>query len=456
MLASQLTTDQLWIDSCTLSADPFEDTAMLRVFVGEDGVTGPNRITKTSTLAARARIRSRARTGLAAGTAFRPGRERATLANTGRKDAAASPVAELSPDRRAQDTVRVEQIVAKAVAEMAKAMTEESAHRISSPVRTPVDPRAKMTLRGLYEESLKSERESRVANGRNKSGTGAKDISALSCWERNTGNPPLESIDGTVIQGFIMSALSTGRRSTARGYVGHLRWMLNEARRAGIIAAVPAFGFPKVSRRAVNEEHRETLIYEIGGDLLGTLDKIHAAITDDELRLAFVCGASFGPRTEDLLTLTWANFDLTTERPVVRFVAEKTGTFHVVPLAPWLAAMLTASKSDETHVFPTLISHKSKDPRKSRASRRAVSGLKAAALAAGFEFAGRKPAEQKPFQVLRATCNERFERHHRRAGEWILGHGMTGVNRASYQNPGSDIYTAVNSLPQPSSFLKGS
>jgi integrase len=231
--------------------------------------------------------------------------------------------------------------------------------------------------------------------------------------------------------------------------------MLNEARRSGIISTVPGFAFPKVSRRAVNEDHRETLIYEIDGDLLGTLDRIHAAITDDELRLAFICGASFGPRTEDLLTLTWANFDLTGERPVVRYVAEKTGTFHVVPLAGWLAGVMRASQSDPVFVFPTLISHKSKDPRKSRASRRAVSGLKAAALAAGFEFAGRKPQEQKPFQVLRATCNERFERHHRRAGEWILGHGMTGVNRTSYQNPGSDIYLAVNSLPQPASFTKG-
>ena len=94
MLASLLTTDQHWSGNCVLSADPFEDAAMLRVFVDDAGTSGPNRITHTSTLAARARTRNRARTGMAAGTAFVPGRERATLGNTGRKGVSAPLVAE--------------------------------------------------------------------------------------------------------------------------------------------------------------------------------------------------------------------------------------------------------------------------------------------------------------------------------------------------------------------------
>lgn len=467
MLAT-LTTDQQWIDGGLLSTDHTEDRAdMLKIFTAEDGSTGPNRTTRTNTLAARARTRIRSRNGLAAGTSFIPGRERAVDTSRGngvprgivspvvRRGSAGTAENDSPAETRAQDVPSVEQIVAKAVEQMAAKLEAQNAHRISTPVRISEDPRSEMTLRALYESELKAERTRRVDVGRNKSGTADKDLSALSFWERTTSNPTLASIDAGTLQTFITNALRTGRRSTARGYVGHLRWMLNEAKRRGIIESVAAFEFPKVSRRTVNEEHRETLIYELDGDLLGTLDKINAGIESTELRLAFVCGASFGPRTEDLLTLKWCDFDLIGERPVVRFVAEKTGTFHVVPLAGWLVALLQASQLDETHVFPTLISHKSKDPRKSHASRRTVAALRDAAAAAGFKFGERKAAEQKPFQVLRATCNERFERHHRRAGEWILGHAMNGVNRKSYQNPGSDIYKAVQTLPQPQSFLKG-
>lgn len=464
MQASQISTDRHWTESSTLSADHFGDFEMLRIFVGDNGTTGPERITRTITKNRQARrVRVAAR---AAGTSFRPPNSMAgirpnTEVPSGRvarmaPDGSAARMPNTLPtDHRAQDAGSVEEIVARAVEQMAAKMAADTAHRISTPVRTPADPRAEMTIRELYESELKSERQRRVDVGRNKSGTAEKDLSALSFWERTTSNPALSAIESTTLQTFVVNALRAGRRSTARGYVGHLRWMLNEAKRRGIIDSVPGFEFPKVSRKAQTEEHRETLIFEVGGDLLATLDRINAAIESAELRLAFIAGATFGPRTEDLLTLKWENFDLNSERPVVRFVAEKTGTFHVIPLADWFVLILRASQLDETHVFPTLISHRSKDPRKSHASRRTVNALREAAIAAGFDFGDRRKAEQKPFQVLRATCNERFERHSRRAGEWILGHAMTGVNRKSYQNPGSDIYKAVATLPQPSSFLTG-
>lgn len=475
MLAT-LTTDQRWIDGGSLSTDHTEDSAdMLRIFVGDDGSTGPNRTTRTNTLAARARTRIRSRNGLAAGTSFIPGRERAeTYRSKGvprgivspavRRESAGTAENDSPAETRAQDVPNVEQIVAKAVEQMAAKLEAQAAHRISTPVRSTVDPRSQFTLRALYESELKSERSRRVEVGRNKSGTAEKDLSALSFWEKTTSNPTLADINAGTLQTFITNALRTGRRSTARGYVGHLRWMLNEAKRRGIIDSVPAFEFPKVSRRMANEEHRETLIYELDGDLLGTLDKIYKAIESDELRLAFMCGATFGPRTEDLLTLKWTDIDFVSERPTVKYVAEKTGSFHVVPLPDFLVAAFRTeffnslddtTRKDPEFVFQTLISHRSADPRKSRAVRRAVSDLRNVVLSVGFNFGGRKTAEQKPFQVLRATCNERYERHHRRAGEWILGHAMNGVNRKSYQNPGSDIYKAVQTLPQPQSFLKG-
>lgn len=337
------------------------------------------------------------------------------------------------------------------------------AHRIFSPVRTPTET---LTIRQWYEHQngARTERDRKIRIGRNKPGTLEKDQSAISFWESHSQNLPLDQVTTDVTAQFVAKALESGaRRATITGYVGHLRWMLNFAKVSGLIAETPKWEFPKVSRKrtGTQQEHRQTLIYELDGDLLATLSRIHDAIESRELREAFVCGASFGPRTEDLLTLNWSDFDLDTERPAVRFVAEKTGTFHVVPLADWLAGRLKVWRADSDllwpdsgKVFPTLIAHKSKQPSKSRAARRTVASLRDAAVAAGFEFTNRSLAERKPFQVLRATCNERFERHHRRAGEWILGHGMAGVNRQSYQNPGQSIYDAVNTLPQPEAFLR--
>ncbi len=356
--------------------------------------------------------------------------------------------------------------VLAAIGQMVGAHGDGGAHRTKYPVRTqqaiapelpPGDARSMMTLRQWYEseQGPRFERQRRIDNGRNKSGTMDKDVSALAYWERLTNNPALQDINAEVATSFVAAAIKDGSRSTAKGYVGHVRWMLNEAKRARLIEETPAFEFPKVSRRtATAADYRQTVIYERNGDLLTTLADIYQNIECRELRIAFLCGASFGPRTEDLLLLPWSAFDLHGERPAVRFVAEKTGTFHVVPLAAWLVEHLARHRAITSgdHVFPNLISHAAKEPKKSRACRRTVKDLKSAAIAAGFDFDGRPSKEQKPFQVLRATCNERYERHSRRAGEWILGHGMGSVNRASYQNPGSEIYDAVNTLPQPEAF----
>lgn len=447
------------------------DDMPFRIFRDNDGDSGErsSRAGHSTNIPAVSRMRARK----AVGTNFRPAGPtlRATLGNTGRPNllspaprvaaaGVASPVP-TPPMTGAQDAIPDGGSVASIVAEVLSQLSPKNEHRMSTPgVALNVENAAfsDMTLRAYYVDRLRAERTRRVFSGRNKTGTAEKDLAALGFWERCSGNPPLREITPEVVQNFIGAALKTGRRSTARGYCGHLRWMLNEAKRAGAVASVPAFTFPKVSRRSgLTEAHRETMIYELGGDLLGTLGRIHDAIECPELRLAFVCGASFGPRTEDLLTLDWSAFDLTGERPVVRYVAEKTGTFHVVPLAPWLVAQLTAARTDARQVFPTLISHSAAIPAKSRAARRTVANLRAAAASIGFDFSqgGRtKAAEQKPFQILRATCNERFERHHRRAGEWILGHAMNSLNRKSYQNPASEIFNAVLSLPQPEQFVR--
>lgn len=448
------------------------DNMIFRIFRDDDGQPG-GRVQN--------RVQAVGRMRAAVGTNFRPVPQasRATLATTGRpnllkaesgrRKAESTAIdgklsQQCSIDASSQDAASGVRDVAAIVAEVLRQTNAASDHRMFHPGVAHVEAKklesvseGNLTLREFYAGHLAEERARRVANGRNKRGTSQKDLAALSFWERLSQNPTLSELNAEAVQEFIGRAIAAGRRSTASGYVGHLRWILNEAKRAGILERVPAFQFPKVSRRAGHqEEQRQTLIYEIGGDLLGTLGKIFEAIEVPELKLAFLCGASFGPRTEDLLTLQWSSVDLLAARPVVRYVAEKTGTYHVVPLAPFLVGHLERCRTDERWLFPSLISHGAAEPAKSRACRRTVATLRSVAASVGFDFSqgGRtKAAEQKPFQILRATCNERFERHHARAGEWILGHAMNSLNRKSYQNPGSEIFSAVLTLPQPTEFL---
>lgn len=355
--------------------------------------------------------------------------------------------------------VRIPENILRAVeAALAVGGGPVGAHRTKYPVRTS----APITLREYYQQpgGPSDERKRRIAAGRNKTGTAEKDLSAIACWEQHSGNPAVEEITTLTAGKFIATALQHCRRATVKGYVGHLRWLLNQAKRQGLNTQHVDWEFPKVSRRTEQHEtHRATLTYEVNGDILQTLSDIYSHLQGEEIRTAFVIGATFGPRTEDLLTLNWSQVDTSGERPVMRYIAEKTGSFHVCPLPDWLCKRLDAYRKrsqllwpDSGQLFPTLIGHKTQEPKKSRQARRTVAALRAAAIAAGVDFGDRSKAEQRPFQVLRATCNERYERHARRAGEWLLGHGMSSVNRQSYQNPGQEIYDAVNTLPTPEVF----
>lgn len=332
------------------------------------------------------------------------------------------------------------------------------AHRSNDPVRT-LATATPQTLLEFYESAggPKDQREKSIADGFGSAGTLAKEKAAVSFWAKHSGDPQLSEIDQDVVRSFIGTALNVGSRGYVKGLSNQIRGVLNRARDAGQISLVPSFSLPKAKTETASE-FRGTPIYEVNGDILQTLADMfqhlqtqkHAA----ELCLALICGASFGPRTIDLLTLRREQCDLASERPVLRYRATKTGTPHVIPLADWLVARIRKHDSGEL-LFPNLMAHGSKDPARSRACRATKAIFRDAAIAAGFDWLGIKSAgKRKPFQVLRATCNERYERHSARAGEWILGHGMSGVNRASYQNPGLEIYEAANSLPQPPCFTE--
>jgi integrase len=319
-------------------------------------------------------------------------------------------------------------------------------------------------------------------------GTAEKDLSAISVWERFTrpadwiGDWPgisIASITHEYLRSWISTALQAGlSKGYLEGIANHIHGMLTLAVEREVIGKVPKK--PPVKAIAATMANRLfadddlTVIFEIRGDILHTLDRIHAELADDfELQTAFVLACSTGLRPRDLFALSWSDLIMIDGSPAIYRVPEKTkrhGTTVRIPLAPCIASRLAElrrragadgtspaasgpSAADSTvsaRIFPRLVSEDCTDPEHSRAARRRNAAIRAAAQRAGFAF----PANRdKPWQIARATCNERLERHCPGIGPFILGHSARGTNAKSYRQRWSEAVQAVESLPQPLSFL---
>jgi len=379
--------------------------------------------------------------------------------------------------------------------------TQQSAHRTSSPGRTNseptvpnVDPRIRQLSRSVAAQSVKllvpadkvptyaalplrawyfcelygprAQRRADIATGRNKKRTAEKDVTAIGLWERVTrptgwtGAWPgisIDSITDDYLSQFTADAVAGGNsRDYVLGCFRHLNWMLSVAVDRGVLASKPKGRMPRLTEDSAAPR---TLIYESDRGILPMLDAIHDALKDQlALQTAFILSVSAGPRSVDLFGLRWRNVDLG-KRPHLEYVATKTRKHQRVPIADCVAARLLFWKSQQSVanpddlVFPGLTSLRVADPEKSRAARRRNSEMKAAVRAAGFDFDGRTPANCKPWQVGRATCNERLQRAKQGVGDFVLGHSTQGVNAANYREPTSDVFTTVRSLEQPPTFL---
>jgi integrase len=214
-----------------------------------------------------------------------------------------------------------------------------------------------------------------------------------------------------------------------------------------------------------------TTIFELKGDILGTLDLIHSQLAADfELQTAFVLACSTGLRPRDLFSLCWSDLKEIDGTPAIVKTPKKTerhGTTVRIPLAPCIADRMAELrrrsgsdvKGDELskepaagsrRLFRGLVSLECVDPEKSRAARRRNAAIRAAAERAGFVFPSNR---DKPWQIARATCNERLERHCPGIGPFVLGHSAKSVNAKSYRQRWSEAVQAVVSLPQPLGFL---
>lgn len=490
-----------------LSAVAFGDLAMLRVFNADD--SDHQKQSHRQTVRAKAMQRAR-RNRLAAGgetIPVAPRTTRLTMADIRPAHRINSPV-RVAP--KSQDFSKPSQgvpVVGSEGSTLAGQMPavdprilELSKQVAAADVRlvVPVHQReqfASLPLRAWYECPLYGPSVQRLKDIEAKktaSGTMGKDLSAISVFERYTrpadwtGHWPgisISAIGPEYLREWIRNALAAGKsRGYLDGLAGHLTWILRLAVDREVMARAPRKPAVKQIATAVRatlfSDDDLTVIYETNGQILETLDRIHANLAGNyELQTAFVLACSCGLRPSDLFSLCWSDLVTIDGSPAIFRVPEKTkrhGTTVRIPLAPCVSARLaelrrraaqhsgcngpgeTADQTAEDsmasrRMFPSLVSATAKEPEKSHSARRRNAELRKAAQTAGFVFPDRR---SKPWQIARATCNERLERHCVGIGEFVLGHASGSVNAKSYRKRWSEAVTAVQTLPQPPGFLE--
>ena len=362
--------------------------------------------------------------------------------------------------------------------------------RLTVPVHQR-DDFGRLPLRAWYDCRLygpAAQRLKDIEAKRTQHGTMEKDLSALSVWERFTrpaewvGEWPgisLSAINAEYLRGWVSNALHGGlSKGYLEGLANHLNWILGIAVDRDVISKAPKK--PPVKQIAATitstlfDDDDLTTIFEVNGNILETLDAIHAQLDGQtELQTAFVLACSTGLRPRDLFGLCWSDLTTISGTPAIIKKPKKTerhGTTVRIPLAPCIAARMAALRcragqdgkvdhegtgsreqvAESARIFPSLVSATAKDPEKSHAARRRNAAVREAAIRAGFDF---PPKRDKPWQIARATCNERLERHCPGIGEFVLGHSAGSINKKHYRQRWSEAVKAIATLPQPVSFV---
>lgn len=212
----------------------------------------------------------------------------------------------------------------------------------------------------------------------------------------------------------------------------HLRTMLNHAHRVGAILKRP------LPARMERRDPR-TRIYtpEEVARILPALE------TFPQLRVAFWLGLHIGARPVDLFCLRWSDFIKDARgRRLVEFESRKTGKLQAVPISVETWKMVQSLPANPCgYLFVPFASPDSDDPEKSYPARTRNGIMKQLLSSVGVVDVA------KPWQVARATCNERFESHRPGVGPFILGHSLQGVNARSYRQPTEAVHEAVRTLP---------
>lgn len=261
-------------------------------------------------------------------------------------------------------------------------------------------------------------------------------------WEKFTDNPPIGEIDNACAKAF-QSACQRAelRPETINKTWTHLRTILrrlgpSETRNPlglGILDHVPHVKALPTRRRIPRFVKQEELnrLYRA----CETADWPRTIIPPaDWWRSLIVVVYNCGPRYQDFIHLTPANFDM--GENLLEFEAHKTGKQHVIPLNRVTAAHIERIWSPRDLMFPT-----GSWPRKIRTEWHALQD------AAGIE-------KHFTFHDLRRTCATVYSKVREDLGGLILGHSVNSVTHMSYLNPAELLREPVEKVEQPSEFLK--
>ena len=359
------------------------------------------------------------------------------------------------------------------------------AHRIHSPVRTPVSTKndrfsgdvspeviavaesvardfsdlvipesqraevsRSVSLRQFWASWMLPEQSRRLDSGKLSTDSISKYRQAINRWERITRPAdwdqarswpgiPVGYITGRYLTSFLDALGKNLATATVRSTWWHLRAILNYAVRLRAIDVAPA-------PEPVSPGNEKATIYR-SFELDAVFQALAAA---PDLQVAFVLACNAGMRPSDLFTLRWQNVDLG-DAAIVHWKAEKTGKEQAVPLAPITVGhllRLPGRGQPQALLFPGRVNPDAADPERSRPARR-----RNALVQQLLTDAGITSQFSKPWQAARATCNERLEAVQEGVGQFVLGHSL-GLNAKSYRQPSAIIRDAILRVPQPLSF----
>lgn len=281
-------------------------------------------------------------------------------------------------------------------------------------------------------------------------GTIDKEWNAIRRWERFTRpddwptertwpGPSLAVIESVSTEFFVgvFDRMRTElKASTVQSTRSHLRVIINHARAVQAIQHVPA-------APPVESSDHKTRIYTPD-----EVQRLFSVLTGPhhQLAVALWIALHVGPRSVDLFLLR--KTDIIQDalgRRLIDFQSRKTHKLQAVPISDetweWIRSLPCWHDESEKFLFPGLSSAKSDDPEKSYQARMRNALAKTLWAAAGITDA------EKPWQIGRATCNERYESHRGGVGEFILGHKLQGVNARNYRQPTEAVHEAVRTLP---------
>jgi len=305
---------------------------------------------------------------------------------------------------------------------------------------------ANLSLRRFYTAWMAPDHLRRVESGQLAISTVKKTTQALSRWEKITKpadwhhpqewpGVPIGAITDRYLTWVMDRLRKTLSPSTCQSTWNHLRTILNFATRVRAIETAPRpepFAIPTGEVILFTDEQ---------------LTRAYRALESvPDLQVSLVLAVNTGMRPVDLFGLRWSDVTLG-DRPQVEFTAKKTGKRQTIPLGRVTVRQLQrlpGQPGEPLLLFPARSNPTHTDPEKSRQARRRRKDFKEALAAVSLHF-------DKPYQSLRATCNERLERFREGVGQFVLGHANT-LNSKSYRNPAQAIRDAIEQLPQPPCF----